>query len=266
MPANLDDLLRAFREGRGDQVWPEFLDQCGGLLLQVARSVERDEDEAADAFVYICEQLAAGRFARLSRFDPAGSAQPVTWLRAVARNLGLDHHRRRHGRFRIFGAVARLSALDQGVFRRRHRDRLSLAETLAALRPQWPRLTLEAVTAADQRVNLALTSRQQWSLAAARPRFEPLLTIDETEGVPVFEPESSDPSPEALLGSVERRTRLRDALGTLSAEDRMLVRLRIEQDLTLSEIAQVAGLSGPQQADRRLRAIYLSLRERLGQD
>ena len=265
MPANLDDLLRAFREGRGDQVWPDFLDQCGGLLLQVARSLERGEDDAADAFVYICEQLAASRFARLMRFDPSGPAQPATWLRAVARNLALDHRRRRHGRFRVFDAVARLSVFDQLVFRRRHRDRLSLAETLAALRPHWPRLSLETVVAADHRVNLALTSRQQWSLVASRPRFEPLLSADEADNAPVFEPAAPGPSPESVLAGVERHARLRAAVATLPAEDRLLVRLRIEQELTLSEIAQIAGLSGPQQADRRLRALYARLRDILGQ-
>jgi RNA polymerase sigma factor (sigma-70 family) len=263
MPANLDDLLRTFREGRGDQAWPEFLDRSGGLLLQVARSIERDEDDAANTFVYICEQLAASGFARLRRFDPAGPAKPATWLQAVARNLALDHRRRQHGRFRMFEAVARLSMLDQLVFRRRHRDRLSLAETFASLRVQWPRLSFEAVAAADQRVNVALTPRQQWTLSVARPRLEPLLTSEESDGSPAFEPAATEPSPESLLGDAEQRARLLEALAHLPPEDRLLVRLRIEQDLTLAEVARIAGLSGAQQADRRLRAIYARLRERL---
>ena len=70
MPTDLDVLFRAFHEGRGEQVWPDFLDRCGGAFLQVARSVARDEDEAADAFVFVCERLAANQFARLRRFDP----------------------------------------------------------------------------------------------------------------------------------------------------------------------------------------------------
>jgi hypothetical protein len=62
MASDLDDLLHAFRQGHGHQTWPVFLDRAGGLLLQAAKSLTRDDDEAADAFVFICEQLAAHGF------------------------------------------------------------------------------------------------------------------------------------------------------------------------------------------------------------
>jgi DNA-directed RNA polymerase specialized sigma24 family protein len=63
-----------------------------------------------------------------------------------------------------------------------------------------------------------------------------------------------------VLAGIELRTRLRAALATLSPNDRLLVRLRLEQELTLSEIAVIAGFTGPQQADRHLREIYARLR------
>lgn len=260
MPSDPAYLFRAFREGRGDQVWPDFLDQCGYLLLQAARSVCRDEDEAADAFVFLCERLAERGYRRLRAFDPVGAARPATWLRAVARNLALDYHRRVHGRFRIFESVARLPVLDQLVFRRRYRDRFSLEETLASLRPQLPALTLEAVAAADQRLGAVLTSRQRFAMAVERPRIEPLLTSDESDDRPPLDPPASGPSPEDVLAGVELRSRLRAALATLSPGDRLLIRLRLEQELTLAEIAVIAGFTGPQQADRHLREIYARLR------
>lgn len=261
MSSDLDDLLDAFRHGDGDDAWPVFLEKAGGLLLQAARSLTRDEDEAADTFVFICEQLAAGGFGRLRRFDPSGPASVATWLRAVARNLGLDFLRRRHGRFRVFDAIARMPLLEQLVFRRRHRDRFSLAETFATLRPQFPHLSFEAVAAADHRVELALSSRHHWTLAAAQPRLESLDSSTDGEAdARRVDPPDREPSPEQLVAGVERNTRLRDAVRQLPPEDRLLVRLRLEQDLTLAEVARVAGLSGPQQADRRLREIYARLR------
>ena len=260
MPPSLDDLFCAFRNGRGDDAWPAFLDGYGGLLLQAARSVCRDDDEAGDAFVFVCERLSERAFARLRKFDPTGPATSATWLRAVTRNLARDHHRRIHGRFRLFEAVARLSALDQVVFRRRYRDRFTLEETLAALRPQFPALTFEAVAAADQRIGAVLTSRQRFAISVERPRLEPLQQADSNDDRRGFDPAAPEPSPEDVLAGVELQSRLRSALASLSPADRLLVRLRLEQDLTLAEVAVIAGLSGPQQADRRLREVYARLR------
>jgi len=42
-----------------------------------------------------------------------------------------------------------------------------------------------------------------------------------------------------------------------------MVRLRLEQDLTLAELARVCGLRDAQHADRRLRGIYRALRQQL---
>lgn len=233
------------------------------MLLQVARLVARDEDEAADAFVFVCERLAANQFARLRRFDPTGPANPLTWLRVVGRNLCLDHQRSIRGRFRVFESIARLPVVDQLVFRRRYRDRLSLVETLAVLRPEVPGLTLEAVVASDNRVGATLSSRQIWSLSVARPSVESLTAADDADAQAPFEPAATDPNPEALFASAERRERLRVAIGALSPDDRLVVRLRLEQDLTLAEVARVCGLRDAQHADRRLRAIYQALRKTL---
>ncbi len=263
MLTDLDVLLRAFQEGQGEQVWPDFLDRCGGVLLQVARSVARDDDEAADAFVFVCEKLACNKFARLRRFDPAGPANPLTWLRAVTRNLCLDHQRSIRGRFRVFESIARLPLVDQLVFRRRYRDRLSLTETLAVLGPEVPGLTLEAVVAADQRVSGTLSSRQVWALAASRPHLESLTVPDDPEAPAPFEPAATDLNPEARLASAELRDRVRAAIAELPSDDRLMVRLRLEQDLTLAEVARVCGLRDAQHADRRLRAIYRALRQQL---
>lgn len=263
MPNDVGVLLRAFREGQVDQAWPDFLDQCGGTLLQVARSIARDEDEAGDAFVFVCEKLAADNFARLRKFDPAGPANALTWLRAVARNLCLDHQRSIRGRFRVFESIARLPLVDQLVFRRRYRDRLTVTETLAVLGPDVPGLTLDAVVAADRRVSVALSSRQVWSVTAARPRIESLTVPDDPEAPVPSEPAAPDLNPEALLASAELRDRVRAAIAALPTEERLMVRLRLEQDLTLAELARVCGLRDAQHADRRLRAIYRVLRQQL---
>ena len=263
MHTDLDVLLRAFREGQGDHVWPDFLDRCGGALLQVARSIARDEDEADDAFVFVCEKLAAHEFARLRKFTPSGSANSLTWLRAVARNLCLDHQRSLRGRFRMFESIARLPLIDQLVFRRRYRDRLNLTETLAVLGPDVPGLTMEAVVASDRRLSQSLSPRQAWALASVRPRLESLTASDDPALPAPADPTSSEPNPEESLAWSERRDQVKAAIHALPPDERMMVRLRLEQDLTLAELARVCGLRDAQHADRRLRAIYQTLRLRL---
>lgn len=74
------------------------------------------------------------------------------------------------------------------------------------------------------------------------------------------QPVAPEPSPEELFRRSESGTRLRKAVAALPARDRLLLRLRIEQELTLSEIARIAGLANAQQADRRLRGLYDRLR------
>ena len=211
------------------------------MLLQVARSIARDEDEAADAFVFVCERLAANNFARLRKFDPTGPANALTWLRAVARNLCLDHQRSIRGRFRVFESIARLPLVDQLVFRRRYRDRLTLTETFAVLGPDVPGLTLDGVVAADRRVSVSLSSRQVWALTASRPHLESLTVSDDPEAPAPCEPAATDLNPEALLASAQLRDRVRAAIAALPPNDRLMVRLRLEQDLTLAELRLTAS-------------------------
>lgn len=119
------------------------------------------------------------------------------------------------------------------------------------------------MVAADRRVSVNLTSRQVWSLTASRPHVESLTVSDDPDAAPPFDPSTTDLNPEALLVSAELRDRVRVAIDALPPEDRLMVRLRLEQDLTLVELARVCGLRDAQQADRRLRGIYRTLRRQL---
>jgi RNA polymerase sigma-70 factor (ECF subfamily) len=55
------------------------------------------------------------------------------------------------------------------------------------------------------------------------------------------------------------RTRLARALDRLPAQDRLLIRLRYEKELTLAELARISGLANAQAVDRRLRALLAVL-------
>jgi RNA polymerase sigma factor (sigma-70 family) len=85
-------------------------------------------------------------------------------------------------------------------------------------------------------------------------------------GVDVELTELADPKhdgPEEQLRATQLRDALGDALDRLPADDRLLLRLRFEDDLTAQTIASVVGLPSPFHVYRRLRSVCGELRRRL---
>jgi RNA polymerase sigma factor (sigma-70 family) len=96
-----------------------------------------------------------------------------------------------------------------------------------------------------------------------RPQF---VALDEPEGAEAGarrEVASESPDPEDVALMREIRRRLSSALATLSVEDRLLVRLHFERNVTLAKLAVTFGLSSPQAAHRRLRDVLNRLRKTL---
>jgi RNA polymerase sigma factor (sigma-70 family) len=68
-------------------------------------------------------------------------------------------------------------------------------------------------------------------------------------------------SPEAQAITRERYDHLMNKLRQLSHEERLLVRLRFEQELTLDQIAKLLNVGNAQRVDRQLKQILSQLRE-----
>jgi len=252
------------REG-DETAWTNFIDLFAPLLLQAARSVEHDSDHAADAFVFICEQLRERRSSRLRTYDAARPGSFKTWLRTVAVNLARDARRRRVGRFREWAATARLPQLEQRVFRLRYGLGFSFDQTLAILVPEFPGLTESHLAEADARVTRTVTSQQRWALISRHPQFQSLTEPEDSEHQPPVDPAADEPGPEDLALLRESRNRLTSALATLDPEDRLLIRLHFERGATLATLATMFGLSNPQAMHRRLRGVLQRLRRILGE-
>ena len=258
-------ILRGLGSNESPQAWTEFLDVYSPVILQVVRLFESDTDHVADCFLFVCEQLNEQGFKRLRRFQVVGPATFVTWLRAVVRRLCLDWRRKEFGRTRIFESVARLNALDRELFRCVYQQGLSRDDALQMLAPRFPSLSGHELASSLERIRGALTPRHLWLLSTCRPRFEPLVNAEMGADSPLLGiiPDPG-PDPEALAAQQQEYSALAAALGTLPDSERLLVRLRFEHDLTLEQVARVAGLPDAQTADRRLRKILEALRTRLG--
>ena len=255
-------LLERLRSPDAETGWEEFLRQYSSLLYHSVRTFTRDEDEASDCFVHICEQLVRNGFRRLLQFKFEGTASFTTWLRVVVRNLCYDWHRKKYGRLRPFKSVQHLSTLEFEVYRCRYECRLSREETLQQLQATWPTAGMDVLTDIESRLEHSLSSRQQWLLSAWKQR-ESGASISATEEE-TWE-ESTDvidtgSNPETLAVDQQQRRRLLKSLSLLPPVERLVVRLRFDEGLSLVEIAHLTGLGDAQRVHRRIAAIFQKLR------
>ena len=246
----LDDLGSA----NASEAWVEFLESYASLIQQVIHLQERDPDRASDCFLFMCERLSEKQFRRLRSFQLDGPASFRTWLRAVVRHLFIEWHRHRSGRQRVFRSIARLSVLEQEIYRCVFEQGMAVDIALLTLRPRFPTLSRERLADRLERVRNSLSPRQ---LSILNDRAEEAARQPE----PLGEAADSRPDPEALAVSSEEHEALARALPQLSDADRLLLRLRFEEELTLEQIGRVADLRSPQRVDLRIRGILETLRK-----
>ncbi len=261
---SFDNLLEQISSHNPEEAWGRFLDDYASTVLQVVRQVERDSDSVPDCFQFVCERLSANSFRRLRKFRPQGPAVFSTWLRAVVRNLCLDWHRKQFGRPRFFRSIAMLSVFDQEVFRHLYERRVSFDETFQSLRLTFPDITHTRLAESSARIEKELTTRQR-QLLDARLSRRASQTSPSFDDVAAVHPHIPDPgpNPEAQAVLQERALALRRALGRLPQRERLLIRLRFEQELTLEQVATLLDLGNAQRVERQIKVVLAKLREEL---
>ncbi len=263
MPASpIERILRDLGSGDPEEAWTEFLRENSSQMLAVIRYFESDPDKASDCFQFVCERFVEHRFRRLRKFKIDGAAKFTTWLRAVVRNLCLDWRRKEFGRQRLFRSVSRLSSFDQEVFRLSYERGNTTEESLLLLASQFPGVTAERLAKSRNRIEKELTANQRWLLASRAAQITPGKSAVEDEAsareIPDFQP-----SPEEQAIQDESRAKLRSLMSGLTAHERLLLRLRFEQELTLEQCAKLVGLGNAQRVDRQLKEILARLRNEM---
>lgn len=254
-------LLKRLQSPDPLSAWQEFLHEYSPVCYQAARAYASSSDAAADCYLYVCEELARNNFRRLLKFKPDGSASFKTWLLVVARNLCLDWHRKRAGRPRPFKSLQSLSEFEFQVYVCRFERRLSPEQTLEHLRSAAANVDLARVESAEQKIDRCLNSRQRWILSLRQPESSTTTALLSEEGEEVVSqiPDMC-PNQETLMANEEQHAQLMKSLSGLPAHERLLVQLRFEQDLSLEEIARIAGLGDAQRVHRQIAAVLQKLR------
>jgi RNA polymerase sigma factor (sigma-70 family) len=258
----IHQLLEQLGSPASQDAWSVFLEDYGGTIFQVIRHFESESEGAADCFQFVCEHLCEGQFRRLRRFAPHGPAKFTTWLRAVVRNLCLDWQRKQFGRPRMFRSVARLSELDQQVFHLVHERGITEQEALLHLAPDFPELTPQILSESIERINQVLTPNQNWVLRT-RSAFGARRAVASDERTERAEPASAALDPETLAVTAQRNRLLGRALRKLPAREKLLLRLRFEEEMTLDQIAKLLQLGNAQRVDRQIKQILSVLRTEL---
>jgi RNA polymerase sigma factor (sigma-70 family) len=253
-------LLERLSSGRGDAAWSEFLARYSPLMMHVIRRHDADYDRTTECFIHVCGALSDDGFRRLRSFRTDGPARFKTWLMAVVSNLCVDRHRKEQGRIRPPRCVSRLPELDQQVYRCIYVRGMSRAQCVEALAPRFPELTEATVSETNARLFALLTPQQRWQLSARSPTLKPVAYgVGPEDDDPALQVATPGPGPDDLAVELEEQRQLQEALSKLPAEQRLLLRLRYEQNLTLAEVARLTGQPDPFRANRRIQAALATL-------
>jgi RNA polymerase sigma factor (sigma-70 family) len=259
------ELLERLSSGRVDSAWSEFLARYSPLIMHVVRRHEVNEDRASECFIHVCGALSDDGFRRLRSFRPGGPARFRTWLMAVVSNLCVDWRRREQGRGRPPRSVSRLSELEQQVYRCIYVRGMSRTQCLGVLLPRYPDLTEQQVADINGRLFALLTPSQRWQLSVRKPTLKPIPWGDESaEDDPAWQLEEPGAGPGELAEVSQELRLLRDAMARLPPEQRLLLRLRYEQDLTLAEVARLTRQPDPFRANRQIHAALEALGRLMG--
>jgi RNA polymerase sigma factor (sigma-70 family) len=232
--------------------------------MYVIRRYDTGEDDVSECFIHVCGALSDHRFRRLQSFRCEGPARFKTWLMAVVANLCIDWRRKQHGRVRPLQCISRLPELDREVYRCIYLRGMSRAQCVDTLATRFPELTASTVSRINARLFAVLTPQQRWQLSIRAPATDGVGGGGPDDDEPAWQIATPGPGPEDQIAEAEEQQQLREALAQLPAAQRLLLRLRYEEGLTLVEVARLTGQPDPFTANRRVQAALDALAELLG--
>lgn len=225
----------------------DFFLQCLPLIDQIVAKIARrhrlSEADAAELRAFVHERLIDNDYAILRKFEQRSSLK--TFLTVVASNLFKDFRNAQWGRWRPSSAARRMGPIGIRLEELLLRDGCSLREAIEILR-----------AAGFQGTDA--------ELARMATRFPARSKDEELDAAR----EAPDPKPPVDPLSAEARERVQQALLAalegLSAEERLIIRMRYWDGFLVADIARILKLD-QKPLYRRIDAIKERLRELLRQ-
>ena len=120
------------------------------------------------------------------------------------------------------------------------------------MKNRFTKITLDQINDTNARLHSILSSNQRWQLSVKRVDAQSI----ENSGADM---EANDKGPEFHVQTEEDRLRLEKAMARLEPQQRLLLQLRYQQDLTLREVADLNGLTDLFTARRQIDAALAAL-------
>lgn len=249
----MEDWVTELQQGSPDAAWDLFLTRYRRLIFAAIRHYAQDYDDVMDVFARVCAALREDDFKRLRTYiaQPDHRARFSTWLVTVVRHLTVDWFRERDGRRRLSTAAEKLPPLRRRIFELVFQDHKSHVEAYELIRSrEAPALSFREFQSELRATYRAITTGRQGQLLRELGVAPDL----ETENEP-----AQDPDPPLS------RAQLDQALGCLSAADRVAVELYVVQELPGEDVARVLGLPNAKAVYNRVYRALAAVRERLEQ-
>jgi RNA polymerase sigma factor (sigma-70 family) len=256
-------LLSALAGPQSAKAWRHFIDSRAGQLMKIARYHTQIEDQAQDCFLHICENLCENGFRRLLQFDEKRGVPFEAWLSTVANNLCYDWRRQQFGRHRRPRVILTMEKFDQDVYKLKFEHHLDLSNCLNLLQERDSGVTPETLSASLGRIHNALSSQQRWRLSFLNRPAEQRMVSQEAGHILIAQTRNTDAEPLEKIRQTHDLESLKQALSKLNAEQRLALRLRFEEFLSLKDVAHVMHLDNLHQARRIVEKALEQLRQHM---
>ena len=241
--------------GQADAAYVQTLAGEGGHGYLVERAGRLDKDEL---FVLVLDHLQEDGYRRLREFK--GNSSITTYLTAIISRLVVDIVRSRTGRNRAKERAERFGELGRRIYELVIQQAHSIAETVNILQIN------HGITATEAQLQAILDEMQGRKPRHQSDAASEIAWSDSGELVSI---QRSTPEQQVADKQLERKRNevLRQVLDSMTAEDKLLIRLRFPLDeatepLDSSTVAKMLGLN-QQEVDRRTRRILTTCRELL---
>ncbi len=249
----MEEWVAELERGRPEEAWDLFLNRYRRLLFAAIRHYAQDYDDVMDVFTRVCETLREHDLRRLRVYAEQREhrARFSTWLVTVVRHITIDWFRHRDGRRRLSAVAEGLPPLRRRIFEHVFLDQRSHVEAYELIRArEAPALSFGEFLAELRATYRAVTDGRRGQV------------LRELGAAPV--PEAQPEAPSAS-DAAQSRDLLEQALGSLSAEDRVALELYVLDELPAAAVARVLGLPNPKAAYNRVYRALAAVRERLEQ-
>ncbi len=230
---------------RPDEIFLEHLPLIEEIASKTCRR-RRLKPEDTEDFVSLARmKFLADDYQVLRRFE--GRSQLSTYITTVVQHLFLDYCNQTWGRYRPSSEAQRGGPLAIEIEKLVVRDDVALMDAVRTVAMRHPEIDAEEIRRLADRLPRRPSRRREGD--------------DELESLP-----SPSADPEADLVSADQgraaeaaRRALQSALQNLPSEDRLVLRLRSEEDLPVADIARSLGLDA-KALYRRLNRLYRDLK------